>query len=118
MWLNSYLKGKQTIAINSQKTGEEQRLFVTCDGSCDSVNIKLIVEFGDPELLVLDHSQPEYSGFSCSGPTCCISTGGATESCSITTSLDSFYVLIYGYSSHEKGNITFENILTVEAYGK
>ena len=82
------------------------------------MNIKLIVESGDPELFVLDHSLPEYQGFSCSGTTCCASRGGASESCSITTNLDSFHVLVYGYSNYGSGNITFENVLTVEAYGK
>ena len=100
---------------------------VTCEDSCDNVKIKLVVDSGDPELLVLDHSQPNYSDFNCYDESCCSSRGGATESCSISTNLDSFHVLVYSYSTYgigtigtnlTIGNITFENVLTVERYGK
>ena len=113
-----YFKEKQTLPISGRNTGEEQRFLVTCEDSCDNVKIKLVVDTGDPELLVLDHSQPSFSGFNCYGESCCESRGGASESCSISTNLDSFHVLVYAYSTYGTGNITFENVLTAEPYGK
>ena len=80
-----------------------------------------MVEFGDTDLFILDHSPPKSSGFICYEQSCCSSQSlnhESSDSCSITTDLDSFHVLVYGHSNHGNGTITFKNVLTVETQGK
>lgn len=84
-----------------------------------------MVESGDPDLFILDHSPPKSSGFICYEKSCCASQSSSdfddeesSDSCSITTDLDSFHVLVYGHSNHGNGTITFKNVLTVETQGK
>ncbi len=117
---NNWLPEKQTIILNEQKRGHKERFIVTCQESCQDVKIKLHVESGDPELFALDGSQPRLSGSenceACSS--FCNSRHGATESCDISTDRNTFYVLIYALSDYGKGDITFENVLNVETYGK
>lgn len=85
-----------------------------------------MVESGDPDLFILDHSPPKSSGFICYEKSCCASQNHddsflnheGSDSCYITTDLDSFHVLVYGHSNHGNGTITFKNVLTVETQGK
>jgi len=102
-------------SITGQEKSSEQRFYVTCEETCENVKIDLQVGSGDPELLVLDDSPPSFESFNCNPtlPTCCSSRRGSKESCSISTNLDFFYVLVYGNTKYENGIITFENVLNV-----
>ena len=91
-----------------------------CEEFCQDVKIKLVVDYGDPELYGLVGSEPVING----GGTCrecngfCYSRGGATESCDISTKENKFYIAVYAYETFGSGNITFENVEDVVPYGK
>ena len=96
------------------------KYLVTCEEACENVKIKLEVESGDPELFALDYSEPLLNGNQyCSDcSSFCSSRRGTSESCDISTTRNSFYVLVYALSDYGSGRITFENVLNVETYGK
>ena len=86
---------------------------VRCDGPCSGVNVFLNVSSGDPDLFALENARPSIKSGQCRE--CkgfCYSTkAGGMEACNnITTTADTFVVVLYAYKSYETGTITFENV--------
>ena len=94
-----------------------------CEEFCQDVKIKLVVDYGDPELYGLVDSEPAINGGADGGGSCkecqgfCYSRGGATESCNISTKENKFYIAVHAYQTYGSGNITFENVGGVVPYG-
>ena len=116
----TYFSDKQVMNLINEKQGNKMQYLVTCEGACENVKIKLEVESGDPDLFALDYSQPSLNDNQyCSAcSSFCSSRRGTSESCEISTTRSSFYVLVYAISDYGSGRITFENVLNVEQYGK
>ena len=95
-----------------------------CEESCQDVKVKLVVDYGDPELFGLVDSEPVINTRFDGGGSCkecngfCYSRGGASESCDISTKENKFYIAVYAYETFGSGNITFENVEDVVPYGK
>ena len=105
--------------------GNVTKFIVMCEESCQDVKIKLVVDYGDPELYGLVDSEPVInSGGNDGGGSCkecqgfCYSRGGASESCDISTKENKFYIAVHAYQTYGSGNITFENVADVVTYGK
>ena len=83
------------------------------------MKISLNVESGDPELFALDESEPVIKSSNCEACSsfCNSRQAGTSESCEVSSKLNTFYVALWAYSDYGGGNITFENVLSVTAYG-
>ena len=87
--------------------------------ACQNVNVALEVDSGDPDLFGLEDSTPIITENECRACALCSSRGGTSESCPlISTVNNTFRVMVYAFGAYGNGNITFENVLSVESYGK
>ena len=116
--------------ISAQSKGEEKSFFVTCDGPCKGVDIKVEGSRYDSdfELFALEHDKPsidpdERTCFECAN-FCSSRTSysyGSEKSCeNIWTASGAFYVTVYARYSHRELKLTIEggNILDITKFGE
>ena len=116
--------------IPAQSKTEETSFLVSCNGSCDGIDIKVK---GNPyrtevELFALEEEKPtiDIDDASCvECETFCSSRNTQTyrseKTCeNLSTSSDRFFVTVYARYSHEDLTITFSggNILNITQIGK